>query len=158
MDNTSRGDKVKELAAGLFSVLHGLSPRAPRPSIQEALSATLDTVPIARTLATYRELKATKPDAYDFSEGQLNSLGYKLLRSGRMTDAIEVFKLNVEMFPAEGNVYDSLGEAYLAHGDKDLARVSYRKALELTPTNAGAASVLKQLEPQSGAPASKATP
>lgn len=158
LDNTSRGDKVQELAAGLFSVLHGIPPRAPRPSIQEPLSATLDTVPIAKTVAKYRELKATKPDAYDFSEGQLNSLGYKLLRSGRVTDAIEVLKLNVEMFPSEGNVYDSLGEAYLAHGDKELARVNYRKALELTPTNAGAASVVKQLESQAGAPASKATP
>jgi len=52
----------------------------------------------------------------------------------RTKGAIEIFKLNVEMFPRSGNPYDNLGEAYLADGQKDLALANYRKAVELDPT------------------------
>ncbi|RYZ35556.1 MAG: serine hydrolase, partial [Myxococcaceae bacterium] len=158
LDNTSRGDALKPLAAGLFSVLHGIPPQAPRQGVREVLSATLQE-PVAKTLARYRELKATKPDAYDFSERQLNSLGYQLLRTGRAADAVEIFKLNVELFPKSGNVHDSLGEAYLAVGDKEQARVNYRKAVELDPKNSNAAAALQKLSArQSGPSATKAVP
>ncbi|NOK36404.1 tetratricopeptide repeat protein [Corallococcus exercitus] len=158
LDNTSRGDALKPLSAGLFSVLHGIPPKAPRLGVREVLVSALDKGPIADTIARYRELRATKADAYDFSPEQLNSLGYRLLRDGRTADAIELFKLNVEMFPKEGNVYDSLGEAYLAAGDKEQARVNYRKAVELDPANKNAAAALKKLDAPASAPASKVVP
>ncbi|NOK21482.1 serine hydrolase [Corallococcus carmarthensis] len=158
LDNTSRGDKLKPLAAGLFSVLHGIPPKQPRQGIREMLSMTVDKEPVAKTVARYRELKATKPDAYDFSDDQLNTLGYRLLRTNRAADAVEIFKLNVEMFPKVGNGYDSLGEAYLAVGDKEQARVNYRKAVELDPANANAAAALQKLDAQAGPPATKAVP
>ncbi|RYZ16990.1 MAG: tetratricopeptide repeat protein [Myxococcaceae bacterium] len=76
----------------------------------------------------------------------------------RVTDAIEVFKLNVEVFPKSGNLYDSLGEAYLAHGDTEQARVSYRKALELEPNMPSAVEALKKLGAPATAPATKVVP
>ncbi len=68
----------------------------------------------------------------------LNDLGYDLLRfdSDNHTEwAIEIFKLNVELFPSEGNIWDSLGEGYLLNGQKDLAFKSYQKALDLAPSS-----------------------
>ena len=94
----------------------------------------------------YRELKATKQDAYDFSEPQLNRLGYRFLQMNRAKDAIEIFKINVEMFPQGFNAYDSLGEAYMVNGDKQLAIQNYKKSLELNPKNANAIETLKKLE------------
>ena len=94
----------------------------------------------------YRELKATQQDAYDFSEGQLNGLGYQLLQMKRVKDSIEILKLNVEMFPQGFNTYDSLGEAYMENGDKQLAIQNYKKSLELNPKNTGAVEMLKKLE------------
>ena len=82
-------------------------------------------------ITQYRELKATQRDAYNFSEGQLNGLGYRL---------------NVEMFPQGFNTYDSLGEAYMENGDKSLAIQNYKKSLELNPKNTGAVEKLKKLE------------
>ncbi|MFP2932295.1 serine hydrolase [Pyxidicoccus sp. 3LG] len=155
LDNTSRGDKLPELATGLFSLLHGLQPPPPRKSMVEVVSAAVAKGPVAEAIATYRTLKATKASEYDFSESQLNTVGYQLLRTGRTADAIELFKLNVEMFPAEANPYDSLGEAYLASGNEGLALVNYRKALELNPKNSHAAEVIKKLEKPA---ATKATP
>jgi CubicO group peptidase (beta-lactamase class C family) len=157
-DNTSRGDKLQGLAAGLLSVLHGIPPRPPRQEIGDVVSATLAKASVAEAIARYRDLKATKAETYDFSEAQLNNVGYRLLREGRVTDAIEIFKLNVEVFPADGNLYDSLGEAYLASGNKELAKVHYRKALELDPSNMGAQATLKQLEQPAGTAPAKVAP
>jgi len=36
-----------------------------------------------------------------------------LLEVDKIKEAIEIFKLNVEEYPESGNVYDSLGEAYM---------------------------------------------
>jgi len=40
-------------------------------------------------------------------------------------------KLNAAAYPNSPNVYDSLSDAYLADGQKDLARQNAQKALEL---------------------------
>ena len=51
----------------------------------------------------------------------LNNIGYQFLQNKMPVAAIEVFKLNVEMYPDKVNVYDSLAEAYMAAGDKEKA-------------------------------------
>jgi tetratricopeptide (TPR) repeat protein len=61
-------------------------------------------------------------------------------------EAIEAFKLNVEAFPESGNVYDSLGEAYLADGNKELAIKYYKKSVEIDPSNTNGARILNELQ------------
>jgi tetratricopeptide (TPR) repeat protein len=76
----------------------------------------------------------------------MNRLGYHLLYDRRLpSEAIAVFSANVETFPRSANVYDSLGEAYLAHGDTAQAVTHYRRSLELNSGNTNAAAVLKRL-------------
>ena len=91
------------------------------------------------------EFKNDPANAYVSSESPVNSLGYRLLEMKRLDQAIEVFKLNVEAFPQSGNTYDSLGEAYMNAGNKELAIRSYEKAIELDPSNGNAAEMLKRL-------------
>lgn len=45
--------------------------------------------------------------------------------------AVKIMKLNVTAYPNSPNVYDSLSDAYLADGQKDLALQNAKKALEL---------------------------
>jgi CubicO group peptidase (beta-lactamase class C family) len=144
LDNTSRGDTLDGLAASILSILHGVEPRQPRKSLVEELQSGEGNG--AAIVARYRELRRQKPDQYDFREPELNTLGYWLLRTGRAADAIEVFKLNVEMFPQSANVYDSLGESYAAAGNKELALANYRKSLELNPDNTNAREFIQRLE------------
>ena len=146
LDNTSRGDKIDGLARDIAGILHGLTPAAPKPSAVEALTPLLASSDIQHVVARYRELKTTEPQKWDFSEGQLNQWGYLLASTGKLTDAIEIFKLNVENFPQSANVYDSLGEAYSMHGDRDLALTNYRKALSLDPKSTSAPAAIKRLE------------
>ena len=94
----------------------------------------------------YRAYKADPAHIYVDTEGPVNRLGYDLMAANRLDDAIEVFKLNVEDYPRSANVYDSLAEAYLKKGNKDLAVKFYSKALELDPNFPSAIEALRQLK------------
>lgn len=64
-------------------------------------------------------------------EPLMNQLGYQLMGAGKMDEAIEAFKLNVERYPKSANVYDSLAEAHEKSGKLDLARAGYEKAVAI---------------------------
>lgn len=115
-------------------------------SIVEPLTHTIVEKDIAAAIKQYQHLKKDKPDSYDFGENQLNMLGYQLLWRGMTEDAIEVHKLNVQVYPESANPYDSLGESYEASGEVRLAIDSYEKALKLNPDMPSAKEALKRLK------------
>src|SRR5215831_2772806 len=106
------------------------------------LIAKVQSAPAA--LEEYTEMKKSGSAQYKVEEGTLNGLGYVLLRSGQTPDAIAVFQRNVQEYPKSGNVYDSLGEAYMKAGQKDLAVQNYEKSLELDSKNENARGMLKK--------------
>ena len=85
----------------------------------------------------YREL----PDL----ETRLNRMGYTLLGNKEDAKATRLFELNTRLFPESANTYDSLGEACLVSGRRDLAIKSYEKAVELNPESRNAVEMLKHL-------------
>jgi len=82
----------------------------------------------ARKLA---EARRSDPKAVVFPETIVNLMGYEHLQAGDNKEALEIMKLNVTAFPESPNAYDSLSDAYLADGQKELARQNAKKALEL---------------------------
>jgi hypothetical protein len=66
------------------------------------------------------------------TENDVNLYGYQLLGEKKYDEAIRLFQKNVKDYPKSWNTYDSLGEAYLAKGEKKLAAESYGKALAMT--------------------------
>jgi CubicO group peptidase (beta-lactamase class C family) len=96
-------------------------------------------------LDRYAELRKSGALDADAGERELNQLGYSLLYGGHEQDAILVFQRNVQDYPQSSNVYDSLGEAYMNTGQKDLAIKNYQKSLELNPKNDNAKERLKKL-------------
>jgi CubicO group peptidase (beta-lactamase class C family) len=97
-------------------------------------------------LKDYRERSRNHAGTGLLNETQMNRLGYALLQKGKVKEAIEVFKLNVENFPNSSNTYDSLGEAYMVNGDKELAIKNYQKSIELNPKNDNGIQMLKKLQ------------
>ena len=93
-----------------------------------------------------RETKATYPNWSFFSEGWTNGYGYHLMNEGQLEKAIELFKLNVQAYPASFNTYDSLGEAYLNAEEWELAAKNYKKSLELNPNNDNGRKMLEKIE------------
>ncbi|MBA0089236.1 MAG: alpha/beta hydrolase [Acidobacteria bacterium Pan2503] len=79
----------------------------------------------------YAEAFGKHPKGAAVSEVVLNRVGYDHLQNGDKKGAIAILKLNASLYPNSPNVYDSLGDAYLADGQKDLARQNAHKALDL---------------------------
>jgi CubicO group peptidase (beta-lactamase class C family) len=79
------------------------------------------------------------------SESKMNELGYVFVGMKKVDDALVIFQQNILDFPQSWNVWDSLAEAYMDKGDKDLAIKFYEKSLQLNPDNANAAVQLKKL-------------
>jgi len=96
-------------------------------------------------LAKYEALAQTIPASDIMSENAMNGLGYQLMRMERTSDAIAIFKLNLDAHPDSWNVYDSLAEAYMEDGQKELAIQYYEKSLELNPENTNGMEMLKKL-------------
>jgi tetratricopeptide (TPR) repeat protein len=130
------------MAAWVPQVKAGFDPRR---SIAETLSATIASAGIDQAVQQYHDLKTSAPATYNFDEDELNTLGYQLIRAKKVKVAIRILQLNVEAYPQSGNVYDSLGEAYMDDGNKPLAIANYQKSLQLNPKNGGAVLMLKKL-------------
>jgi len=75
----------------------------------------------------------------------VNTWGYKLVERKHMTQAIEIFKLNVSLYQQSWNTYDSLAEVYEHAVDKSSAVRNYQRSLELNPKNDHAIVRLKAL-------------
>jgi tetratricopeptide (TPR) repeat protein len=72
--------------------------------------------------------------------------GNNLRQRGKVQEAIEVFKVNLEHYPTDPNALFYLGEGYWDNGQKDMAVRYYRKALEANPLYPPAVQKLKSLE------------
>jgi CubicO group peptidase (beta-lactamase class C family) len=144
--NNTPGANLNEMAKGIRAILYGQEPTAPKRQLALTLGPTVVQHGVDAAIAQYRDLKTSKPDVYDFTEGSLAQLGFRLLNANRLPDAIAIFKLNVEQFPKSAGVYDNLASAYEKDGQKELALENFRKSLEFEPKNQHAADHIKQLE------------
>jgi dienelactone hydrolase len=84
-----------------------------------------------QALKMYVEARRHDPKVVLFSEAVMNWIGYEHLQTRDIQEAIDLFKLNEAAYPDSPNVYDSLSDAYLASGQKNLARVNAKIALVL---------------------------
>lgn len=83
--------------------------------------------------AIYERLHAQNPDLA-LGPLQAHEWGMKLLREHRAADAMQVFRLGVKLYPERFDfLYDGLGQAYEATGERDAAIANYRQALALEP-------------------------
>ncbi len=94
----------------------------------------------------YQRIKDGTAKGFKIDESSLNTLGYHLLQQKKVDEAIKVFELNVQEYPNASNPYDSLGEAYMTAGKKDLAIKNYEKSVELNPNNKSGVEMLKKLK------------
>jgi len=142
--NENKGE-LKE-AMECYDKLRSLEPRIPqvrRSYYSLLLLNTFIDKGINEVAKVFESLKKSHPD--EINESTLNNLSYRLLRNKKIQDAIEMFKLNVDIHPDYANGYDSLAEAYMNAGENELAIKNYEKSLELDPGNNNAKEMLKRL-------------
>ncbi|WP_026728437.1 serine hydrolase domain-containing protein [Flavobacterium denitrificans] len=141
--NNTGGTVLGEMNEAIRAILYKQSYNQPKKSLALDLLDAYSLKGVSGGNEAYKKLK--NDPTYAIKEGDMNRIGYQLLQTGKKKEAIEVFKINVEAFPKSGNTYDSLGEAYLADGDKKLAIENYTKSVELDPSNEGGKKVLAEL-------------
>jgi CubicO group peptidase (beta-lactamase class C family) len=151
LDNTSQGRNLDQVERELTNILYNQPYNLLKMAISDVILNTIQAKGLDAGLAQYRELKSKQATAYDFSEPELNRVGYQLLALKKVKDAVEIFKLNVAEYPQGFNTYDSLGEAYMTDGNTELAIRNYKKSLELNPQNTGATAMLMRLENKTAA-------
>ena len=144
--NNTQNTPGKEISDSLLAILNGTPYALPRRSIAREIFREVNRAGVADAMRLYDRLKNERGREYSFGEHELNELGYELLRSRRVDEAITVFLKNVEVFPDSGNAHDSLGEGFLTRGDKANALASYKKAVELDPKNENAKRIIAELE------------
>ncbi len=114
-------------------VMEAILNYTPQPSLTERLKALFinGKTPEARKQAfSYR---ADPRNRFDNVEDKINRLGYELINERNLDAALEVFKLNVELYPSSANGYDSLAECYWKQGDLPAAIQHYERAIALDP-------------------------
>ncbi len=134
-----------DIRNGILDILLGETPQIPRLSIASVFASVYAEKGIEAAKAHYHKLANEAPDEYIFGDGELNRLGYFFLQAKQVSQAIEVFKFNVELYPEVANTYDSLGEGYMIAGNKVAAIFNYRLSLEKDPGNENAVEMLKRL-------------
>jgi len=95
-----------------------------------------------------REARQKDSEAQLWPEAAVDIIGEDYQRVGDTKTAIEIFKLNLMAYPDSADANDNLAGAYLADGQKDLARQYAGKALALLDSHKTPASSWSDTEPK----------
>lgn len=133
-----------ELDAELERVLEENRAREPEP-IERMYHAVEGGLSLDSLRALFAD-PASSPDTEGEARSLLNRLGYGLLGSGRVEDAVEIFRLNVELHPDYANGFDSLGEGLATAGRTEEAIRMYERAIELDPDGGTGRNARRQIE------------
>ena len=141
-DNTQQNAEDLEMEA--LMILFGRKLPTPTKNIARIYGKSL--LKSGSAIATHELLSLQKDTTkYYLSEQQMNRLGYDFLRSGKIPQAVETFRMNTELFPQSSNTYDSYGESLLKDSQKEKALIMYRKSVELNPANENAKKIILEL-------------
>jgi len=136
----------REISQAIDNILDNKPYSLPKISIATKMYDIRNNNGIDSAIQVYNYYKISNSDKYDFSEQELNLLGYKFWSLEDIDGAIKIFEINVAAYPSSSNAYESLGEAYLKKGDKDRAEVCFKESLKLDATNQDAIRMLKQMK------------
>lgn len=111
--------------------------RSPEPASAESRLLDLTDQPGGgeRAAQMYAEARERDPKVVLFSEIVLDRIADEHVRSGDAEGAVEILKLNIRAYPHAPLARAILSNAYLANGQKDLARKAAKRALELLPSD-----------------------
>ncbi len=143
------GRAATPVARTIEAILFEQEYSRPEPKIGAYIYQILSKEGSAYFLNNYEEILLE--GGYQIrSSNILNQAGYELLFNHQIDMAIDLFKLNIRLFPEDANIHDSLGEAYMMKGDYVKSREFYNKALELDPDFANAKQKLQKLDELEG--------
>ena len=144
--NITKGGPWKDLVSTMADAAAGEQAETDwiHSDARAALSA-ISKSDFDRAEALLLQLKSKEPNDQTIQDFTINQVGYQLVFRKKLELAVEVFKLNTQLYPKEFNAFDSLAEAYWRKGDEQLAVTNYEKSLELNPENTSATVAIRQI-------------
>lgn len=107
-----------------YDALHAIFDYYRPPVRGEQLTADL-------LISHYKNVSEKIGYAIPPPESEVNNAGYAFLQQKKYDKAFMFFKLNIDNYPKSFNVYDSMGDYYVAQNDKPQAIEYFSKALAL---------------------------
>ena len=105
---------------------------------------------VAQATRRLTEARQKDPEAQLWPEVTVDIIASGHLREGDAKTAIEIFKLNLLAFPDSADAHYNLADAYLADGQKELARQYAEKALAMLDSHTAALSSWSDTEQRRG--------
>lgn len=140
------GNDVDDIGFHTLNSNFILEPYTYKWYLKEEIRDCITKKGIDSALVLYQDLKMERKAKYIFNEEQLNTLGYELIAEKKIKEAIALFQANIADYSGSWNVYDSLGEAYMLNGEKDLAIEYYQISIELNPENVNGKAMVKKMQ------------
>ena len=141
--NNTGGAPLTPMTNGLLAIYYGKPYEKATEHVDSKLYNVFKREGIAGLKNTYQQMVS---EGNTPRERSLNYFGYELMQMDELGAAITVFELNNQSYPESANTFDSLGEAYLAAGDKQKALASYKSALKLNPDSESAKQAIEKLQ------------
>jgi Flp pilus assembly protein TadD len=95
---------------------------------------------VAQVTQQLIEARRKDPEAQLFPEIAVSIIGQDHMRAGEPKLAVEVLQLVLLAYPESADAHETLAEAYLANGQKDLARQHAERALAILDSHTAPAS------------------
>lgn len=141
--------KVFGLRDAILAILNDKPYQVPKKSIyldiREKVLKDFD-----KGIDFYTQLKTTQPDKYDLANEvyELINTGKYLQRRERFADAVKLFHLAADLSVKKetlSNCFELTADSYLKEGQKSMATIYYKKALEQNEANKNAKGKLDEV-------------
>ena len=116
---------------GIDPALQAIFSYSVKPPLADRLREKYLRDGLPAAIKLFHSLKKNKKNKFVDTERLVNRLGYGFLARKQISEAISMFKLNVEYYPNRANPYDSLGEAYEHAKQLEFAKQNYEKAYKI---------------------------
>jgi len=144
LDNNSSEGLYRTALAGM-RILNGQAYPYPKRSLTKQYGRNLLTHGADHAYTNLRQCLADTAH-YNFNENDMNNLGYAFLEDNRITQALEVFKINTLLYPQSDNAFNSYAEALEKDGRIEEAISMFNYSLTINPDNEDSRRSLQKLK------------
>jgi len=136
---------LENICSGITDVLYDRQPVIMKPLIANLIYGGFKNKSVKLALEQCHRYFSEERDKWDFSEFELNHLGYYALLSDPQS-SVMIFRFVTEIYPQSWNAWDSYGEALAVAGNKPEAIQAYEKSVNMNPENKAGFEMLKKLK------------
>lgn len=144
--NGNKGKEIYNMSSAFSQVLFGAKVDLPRPALHTLVAEEIQRIGVPAALARFDALLAKSGKPADANG--LNRLAYQYHDAGQAATGIAILQRAAVHYPDDANLHDSMGELYLATGDKANAIAEFARTVEMDPNNTYAAKMLTKLRMQ----------